>query len=269
MTDPTAPGVENFFRSSSPDEENDSREKSTLPGTAADQEDAYDQHGTHPELRVGMQTTATTGNAADAGTHLHLTKPVESRGKEHEDSAGYGETVGRTASALGKSLTTVGASSLGLRLAESVCSLVALVVMSSNFKSSGKASLKFNSFSSYIYLVSMNAIVFVYSTLQFVQIAYTVISGISFIPSILITTWVTFCVDQVLAYLMMSASSSAATFSIISHNGEMGVDLCSYYGLHSFCSQADAAVAMSFFAFTAMSLSTILSGYRLFVLLKE
>jgi hypothetical protein len=150
MTDPTAPGVENFFRSSSPDEKNDSREKSTLPGTAADQEDAHDQHGTHPELRVGMQTTATTGNAADAGTHLHLTKPVESRGKEHEDSAGYGETVGRTASALGKSLTTVGASSLGLRLAESVCSLVALVVMSSNFKSSGKASLKFNSFSSYM-----------------------------------------------------------------------------------------------------------------------
>ncbi|CAM6029439.1 unnamed protein product [Sphagnum balticum] len=266
MTDPTAPGVENFFRSSSPDEEKDEREKSTLPGTAADQEDAYDQHGTHPELRVGMQTTATTGNAAD---HLHLTKPVESRGKEHEDSAGYGETVGRTASALGKSLTTVGISSLGLRLAESVCSLVALVVMSSNLKSSGNASLKFNSFSSYIYLVSMNAIVFVYSTLQFVQIAYTVISGISFIPSILITTWVTFCVDQVLAYLMMSASSSAATFSIIAHNGEMGVHLCSYYGLHSFCSQADAAVAMSFFAFTAMSLSTILSGYRLLVLLKE
>jgi hypothetical protein len=150
MTDPTAPGVENFFRSSSPDEENESREKSTLPGTAADQEDAYDQHGTHPELRVGMQMTATTGNAADASTQLHLTKPVESRGKEHEDLAGYGETVGRTASALGKSLTTVGASSLGLRLAESLCSLVALVVMSSNFKSSGKASLKFNSFSSYM-----------------------------------------------------------------------------------------------------------------------
>ncbi|CAK9201689.1 unnamed protein product [Sphagnum jensenii] len=269
MTDPTAPGVENFFRSSSPDEENDEREKSTLPGTAADQEDAYDQHGTHAELQVGMQTTATTGNVADASTHLRLTKAVESQGKEQEDSAGYGETVGRTVSALGKSLTTVGASSLGLRLAESVCSLVALVVMSSNLKSSGKASLKFNSFSSYIYLVSMNAIVFVYSSLQFVQIAYTVISGISFIPSILITTWVTFCVDQVLAYLMMSASSSAATFSIISHNGEMGVHLCSYYGLHSFCSQADAAVAMSFFAFTAMSLSTILSGYRLLVLLKE
>lgn len=146
MTDPTAPGVEKFFRSSSPDE----REKSTPPGTAADQEDAYDQHDTHPELRVGTQMTATTGNAADASTQLHLTKPVESRGKEHEDSAGYGETVGRTASALGKSLTTVGASSLGLRLAESVCSLVALVVMSSNFKSSGKASLKFNSFSSYM-----------------------------------------------------------------------------------------------------------------------
>jgi hypothetical protein len=142
MTDPTAPGVENFFRSSSPDEENDSREKSTVPGTAADQEDAYDQDDTHPELQVGMQTTATT--------QLSLTKSVESRGKEQEDSAGYGETLGRTASALGKSLTTVGASSLGLRLAESVCSLVALVLMSSNLKSSGKASLKFNSFSSYM-----------------------------------------------------------------------------------------------------------------------
>lgn len=150
MTDPTAPGVENFFRSYSPDEENDKREKSTLPGTAADQEDAYDQHGTRAELQVGMQTTATTGNVADASTHLRLTKSVESQGKEQEDSAGYGESVGRTVSALGKSLTTVGASSLCLRLAESVCSLVALVVMSSNLKSSGKASLKFNSFSSYM-----------------------------------------------------------------------------------------------------------------------
>ena len=47
------------------------------------------------------------------------------------------------------------------------------------------------------YLVAVNVCVFVYSTLQFVQLAYTVILGISFIPSILISTWLTFGCDQV------------------------------------------------------------------------
>lgn len=74
---------------------------------------------------------------------------------------------------------------------------------------------------------------------------------------------------QMFAYLLMSASTSAATAAVMSHNGEMGIHLCSNYGLHSFCARADVAVAMSFFAFFAMLSSTILSIYRIGVLLKD
>lgn len=52
------------------------------------------------------------------------------------------------------------------------------------------------------YLVAVNVCVFVYSTLQFVQLAYTVILGISFIPSILISTWLTFGCDQVGSFFL-------------------------------------------------------------------
>ena len=47
------------------------------------------------------------------------------------------------------------------------------------------------------YLVAVNVVVFVYSTVQFIQLMVTVILGMSFIPSILISTWMTFGFDQV------------------------------------------------------------------------
>lgn len=61
------------------------------------------------------------------------------------------------------------------------------------------------------YLVAVNVCVFVYSTLQFVQLAYTVILGISFIPSILISTWLTFGCDQVGSFFLSFAKSGEET----------------------------------------------------------
>ena len=61
------------------------------------------------------------------------------------------------------------------------------------------------------YLVAVNVCVFVYSTLQFVQLAYTVILGISFIPSILISTWLTFGCDQVGSFFLSFAKLGEET----------------------------------------------------------
>jgi len=207
----------------------------------------------------------------DVGVQLHLTDTKEIQTVEVGDGE---DEPARTTSRFRKTLTAVGASSLGFRLAEMVLSLIAIVVMCSNSQSVPTRGavfgfLRFNHFQAYRYLVAVNVCVFVYSTLQFVQLAYTVILGISFIPSILISTWLTFGCDQIFAYLLMSASTSAATVAVMSHNGEMGIHLCSSYGLHSFCARADVAVAMSFFAFFAMLSSTILSIYRIGVLLKD
>ena len=45
--------------------------------------------------------------------------------------------------------------------------------------------------------MAVNVIVFVYASVQFIQLAITVFLGMSFIPSIMISTWMTFGFDQV------------------------------------------------------------------------
>lgn len=150
-------------------------------------------------------------------------------------------------------------------------SLLAVVVMCSNSQSVGAefGTLKFSHFQAYRYLVAVNIIVFVYSTVQFVQLTITVILGMSFIPSIMISTWMTFGFDQLFSYLLLPASISAATAANMSYTGEMGVHLCTRFTLDTFCSRADAAVTISYFTFLAMLSSTALAVYRIGVLLKE
>ena len=62
---------------------------------------------------------------------------------------------------------------------------------------------------------------------------------------------------QVLAYLLISASSSAAT---------RVDDWQSNWGKDEFTERATAAVSMAFLAFIAFALSSLISGYNLFTL---
>ncbi|KAH7280831.1 hypothetical protein KP509_36G015900 [Ceratopteris richardii] len=77
--------------------------------------------------------------------------------------------------------------------------------------------------------------------------------------------------DQILAFLMTSSSSSAATASELSWNGLHSIwpPACSTWGLSLFCSRADVAVAMGFVSCLFMFLITFSSGYHLSVLLAE
>ena len=82
--------------------------------------------------------------------------------------------------------------------------------------------------------------------------------------------WNFWCLHvQLFAYLLLSASTSAATVANMSYTGEMGVHLCSRFTLDTFCAQADAAVTISFFTFLAMLSSTALAVYRIGMLLRE
>lgn len=208
----------------------------------------------------------------DAGLQMHLTETKEVETLPESPFASDEDSAPRKpVNRMRKHLTVIGACSFGFRLAECVLSLISFVVMCANSQYMGVdfGNLKFNHFQAYRYLVAVNIIVFVYSTLQFIQLAYTVILGISFIPSIFLSTWLTFGFDQLFSYLLLSASTSAATVANLSYTGEMGVRLCPRYDLGSFCARADAAVTMSFFTFLSMLSSTILAIYRIVVLLRD
>lgn len=87
----------------------------------------------------------------DAGVQLHLTDTKEIQTVEVGDGE---DEPPRTTSRFRKTLTAVGASSLGFRLAEMVLSLIAIVVMCSNSQSVPTrgavfGSLKFNHFQAY------------------------------------------------------------------------------------------------------------------------
>jgi hypothetical protein len=61
--------------------------------------------------------------------------------------------------------------------------------------------------------------------------------------------------DQLLAYLLMSASSCAAT---------RVDDWVSNWGKDEFTQMATASIAVSFLAFGAFAVSALISSYRLF-----
>lgn len=97
------------------------------------------------------------------------------------------------------------------------------------------------------YLVAVNVCVLVYSTLQFVQLAYTVILGISFIPSILISTWLTFGCDQVGSFFLSFAKLGEETgcsfrlfwvfrsWSKCVNSAELGSSWTTYYHIMERC----------------------------------
>ncbi|KAG5618358.1 hypothetical protein H5410_018182 [Solanum commersonii] len=59
--------------------------------------------------------------------------------------------------------------------------------------------------------------------------------------------------NQILAYLIMSASSSAAT---------RAYDWISNWGKDEFTEMASASIGVSFLAFTAFAFSSLISGYN-------
>ncbi|KAJ7296392.1 hypothetical protein O6H91_22G055400 [Diphasiastrum complanatum] len=152
---------------------------------------------------------------------------------------------------------------LALRLATIVFSIIAFSVIAATSQNG----FKFDNYGAFNYLLAINVLAFVYSILQVAHWTYKYGYGKNLLPP-----WggacATFVCDQVLAYLLMSASSSGATATVLSQDGLGSAWPAICNGLQNFCTQAEASVSMSFLAFFSIAPSSLLSGYQLLELLR-
>ncbi|KAL8118316.1 CASP-like protein 4A3 [Apium graveolens] len=141
---------------------------------------------------------------------------------------------------------------LGLRVCEIVLCLISFSVMAAD-KTQGWSGDSFDRYKEYRYCLSVAVIAFVYSGLQASDLAYHSATGKNFISHHLRYHF-DFVMDQILAYLLVSASSSAAT---------RVDDWVSNWGKDQFTEMATASIGMSFLAFAAFASSSLISGYNL------
>ncbi|XP_068335154.1 CASP-like protein 4A1 [Pyrus communis] len=140
----------------------------------------------------------------------------------------------------------------GLRISGFVLCLISFSVMAAD-KSQGWALDSFYRYKEFRFCLAVNVIGFVYSGLQTYDLTYFITSGKHVIQHHL-RYYFDFLLDQILTYLLMSASSSAAI---------RVDDWESNWGKDKFPDMARASVALSFLAFIAFASSSLISGYTL------
>ncbi|KAG4390746.1 hypothetical protein GLYMA_05G037100v4 [Glycine max] len=138
------------------------------------------------------------------------------------------------------------------RLSEVVLCLISFSVMAAD-KTRGWSGDSFDRYKEYRYCLSVNVIAFVYAAFQAGDLAYQVVTGRRIINHHLRYHF-DFFMDQVLAYLLISAASSAAT---------RVDDWQSNWGKDEFTEMASASIALAFLAFVAFAISSLFSGYNL------
>lgn len=141
---------------------------------------------------------------------------------------------------------------LVLRVCGLVLCLVSFSVMVAD-KNQGWALDSFYRYREFRYIVAVNAIGFVYSGLQACDVSYLSATG-KRIAGFHLRHHLDFFLDQVMSYLLLSASSSAATRV---DDWELN------WGEDKFPQMATASVALSILAFMAFALCSIISGYTL------
>lgn len=142
---------------------------------------------------------------------------------------------------------------LGLRISEIVLCLISFSVMAAD-KTQGWSGDSYDRYREYRYCLSVNVIAFVYSGFQAYDLGYHLVTG-KHVMSYHLRRHFNFFMDQILAYLLISASSSAAT---------RVDDWQSNWGKDEFTEMASASIAMAFLAFIAFAVSSVISGYNLY-----
>ncbi|XP_057772664.1 CASP-like protein 4A3 [Salvia miltiorrhiza] len=148
--------------------------------------------------------------------------------------------------------TAVRRVALAFRVFEVIACLISFSVMAAD-KTEGWSGDSFDRYIEYRYCLAVNVIGFVYSGFQAFDLAFYLGKGKHVFVHHLRHHF-DFAMDQILAYLLMSASSSAAT---------RVDDWISNWGADEFTLMASASIAMSFLAFLAFALSSLISGYNL------
>ncbi|KAL4295642.1 hypothetical protein GQ457_12G007960 [Hibiscus cannabinus] len=147
---------------------------------------------------------------------------------------------------------TVKMAALGFRLSEIVLCSISFSVMAAD-KTSGWSGDSFYRYKEYRYCLSAAVVGFVYAGFQAFALAYYLVAQKHVIRHHHRRHF-DFSMDQILAYLLLSASSAAAT----------RVDEWqTSWGKDEFTEMASASVSMAFLAFIAFAFSSLLSGYEL------
>ncbi|XP_010251270.1 PREDICTED: CASP-like protein 4A3 [Nelumbo nucifera] len=141
---------------------------------------------------------------------------------------------------------------LGFRVCAALFCLVSFSVMAAD-KTQGWAGDSFDRYKEYRYCISVTVIAFVYAGFQACTLSYHMITAKHVIP-LPLRCFFDFSMDQILTYLLISASSSAAT---------RVDDWQSNWGKDEFTEMASASIGMSFLAFIAFAFSSLISGYYL------
>ncbi|WCJ20965.1 CASP-like protein 4A1 [Euphorbia peplus] len=142
---------------------------------------------------------------------------------------------------------------LGVRILGFLFCLISFSVMAAD-KNKGWALDSFNHYIEFRYCMSINVIGFVYSGVQSCDLAYCLATGKTIALNKL-RILLDFSLDQILTYLALSASSTAA-FRV--------EDWESNWGKDKFPAMARSSVVLSFFAFVTFALSSLVSGHTLF-----
>uniref|UniRef100_A0A6J1BX26 CASP-like protein n=1 Tax=Momordica charantia TaxID=3673 RepID=A0A6J1BX26_MOMCH len=141
---------------------------------------------------------------------------------------------------------------LGFRICGFAFCLVSFSVMASD-KNQGWALDSFYRYKEFRYCMAVNVIGFLYSALQSYDLVYFLSTGKHMILNHF-KQYFDFFIDQIVAYLLLSASSSAAT---------RVDDWQSNWGKDKFPDMAAASVGLSIVAFVAFALSCLISGHTL------
>ncbi|XP_049383479.1 CASP-like protein 4A3 [Solanum stenotomum] len=141
---------------------------------------------------------------------------------------------------------------LGFRIFGFLFCLASFSVMAAD-RNKGWALDSFERYKEFRYCMSVNVIGFVYSGAQAFDLAYQSATGKNIVQHHLRYMF-DFALDQVVTYLLISASSSAATRID---------DWQSNWGKDKFPDMASASVALSFLSFAALAFSSLISGYVL------
>jgi len=138
---------------------------------------------------------------------------------------------------------------LALHASAAAFAFVALVLVASNQHGDW---MQFDRYQEYKYLLAIAALAFLYSLAQAARHALRMRGGVDPVsaPS---GRLLDFVGDQAVAYLLMSALSAAVP---ITNRMRSAV-------VNNFTDATAAAISMTFFAFVALALSAVVSGYKL------
>ncbi|KAK8717044.1 hypothetical protein V6N13_044327 [Hibiscus sabdariffa] len=140
---------------------------------------------------------------------------------------------------------------LGFRISGFVFCLVSFSVLAAD-KNQGWALDSFYRYKEFRFCMAVNVMGFVYSGIQAYDLAYRLTTRR---PRSHLRRYIDFALDQILAYLLISASSSAAVRID---------DWQSNWGKDKFPEMARASMAVSLVAFVALALCSLVSGYHLY-----